>query len=214
MAGNVRRKIGGRGAAYHAAGIEIVIHVVGFDVREPPRETIGTDARLGRGKYYGALNAEELTEALESAIEATGYVVRDESGAKEAGQGLINGDPVPLKPGKYRVSVLGTRIEPLASAGRGPAKIRDDEGNFRPRSDSKLFPVAKRSVLRRKKNDRSTPPRRGPPRRGPIGGSGAADPGMNDTATALDVSGSTSTFRRYRSTGVSLVSPARPRTSR
>jgi len=120
--------------AYRAAGIEIVIHVVGFDVQGTAAQNqLEQIARLGQGKYYGARNAEELTEALESAIEATGYLVHDEGGAKEAGQGLINGDPVPLKPGKYRVSVLGTRIEPLAvelAAGQELELQIDDEGKL------------------------------------------------------------------------------------
>jgi hypothetical protein len=46
-------------------GVNLRVHVVGFDVDDAAREQLGCIAREGGGEYYDAGNADELTEVLQ-----------------------------------------------------------------------------------------------------------------------------------------------------
>lgn len=118
-------------AAYRGAGLDVVIHVVGFDIQETAAETqLKGIAAAGGGSYFPAADAKQLAAALKSAVGSTAYVVYAEDGETLVDRGLINGPGLELPPGKY-VAAL-----PLAGGGRvdveiGPqleAKIRVTDG--------------------------------------------------------------------------------------
>lgn len=116
--------------AYEGSGIDAVIHVVGFDISGAEAEKqLRQIAKIGRGEYYGAQNAGQLRDALKAAATAGSYVVYDEAG-QLAGKGTINGDPVPLLPGKYRLRLPQVDAQELEfSVNVGPTlrlKLRED----------------------------------------------------------------------------------------
>ncbi len=111
-------------AAYRGSDVGAVIHVVGFDIQgTEAQKQLQEIARLGGGRYYSARNSGELAGALRSAIESIGFEVSDESGSRQVTRGVINGDPVELDPGKYRVSALGLTSEPLTITIAGGKEI-------------------------------------------------------------------------------------------
>jgi Mg-chelatase subunit ChlD len=101
-------------AAYAGSGIDVVIHVVGFDVQGIPlaEQQMREIARVGKGRYYAARGTRELAAALREALPSPGVEVLDASG-KVVARAAFNGDPVELKPGSYRVRLAGTATEPL-----------------------------------------------------------------------------------------------------
>jgi hypothetical protein len=100
-------------AAYRGSGIGTTIHVVGFDIAGTEAERqLKEIARIGNGRYYGARNARELAEGLRAAVPVLGFEVHDAADAVVA-RGSLNADPVELKPGAYRVRLLGLDAEPL-----------------------------------------------------------------------------------------------------
>lgn len=56
------------------AGVSFVMHVVGFDVEEGDVSQLECTAQAGGGLYFTARNAEELTKALDQAIDAPAEV--------------------------------------------------------------------------------------------------------------------------------------------
>ena len=103
-------------AAYQGSGIEMKIHVVGFDIAGTPAERqLQEIARIGKGRYYGARNARELAEGLRAAVPTLGFEVLDAEG-KGVARGSLNAEPVQLKPGRYRVRLLGLESEPVEVA--------------------------------------------------------------------------------------------------
>jgi hypothetical protein len=110
--------------AYKGAAIAVVIHVVGFDIRDnDERRQLMEIAKLGGGQYFDAANAEELAASLRKAVESANYVVRDEAGKSEVARGLINGSPLTLMPGSYRVRVIGDEENSLLIRLRNRQKL-------------------------------------------------------------------------------------------
>lgn len=99
--------------AYEATGIEAVIHVVGFDIAGTEAEKqLRQIAKIGKGEYVGAKGAKDLGAALKAVATAGAFAVYDEAG-NMAGKGTVNGAPVPLLAGKYRVRLPQVKAEPL-----------------------------------------------------------------------------------------------------
>jgi hypothetical protein len=99
--------------AYQGSGIDVVVHVIGFDVQDPEEQKqLQALAKAGGGNYYDAADAKQLAAALREAVAGARFVVQDEAGKKVMAQGVLNGAPVPLTPGSYRVSIPGSKVEP------------------------------------------------------------------------------------------------------
>jgi hypothetical protein len=103
------------GKAYRGSNIEIVIHVVGFDVEKDPKakQQLMEIASLGGGKYFTATDAEGLAAALDEALQGIEFVVADQDSGREVARGSVNDEPVALAPGKYSVHVSGLAAKPL-----------------------------------------------------------------------------------------------------
>jgi hypothetical protein len=91
--------------AIKAAGLELEVNIVGFDIKEKEaRAELESIAKSTQGRYLDAKNAGELLSALEQTLKIE-YVVLDEKG-QEAGRGVVGGDAVKLKEGSYSLRVL------------------------------------------------------------------------------------------------------------
>lgn len=100
-------------AIYGESDVRAVIHVVGFDIRGTDAETqLRAIAEIGAGHYYKATDAKELARALRSALAAGTLVVQDSTGKSAVAGGVVNGSPVVLPPGSYRVSLAGVDLAP------------------------------------------------------------------------------------------------------
>jgi hypothetical protein len=122
-------------AAYQGSGIEMTIHVVGFDIAGTPAERqLQEIARIGKGRYYGARNARELSEALRAAVPSLGFEVRDPADVVVA-RGSLNADPVEVKPGAYRVRLVGFESAPTEvrlEEGQEATLVLDEDGKLVP----------------------------------------------------------------------------------
>lgn len=106
-------KIEDVGKAYRAARVDVVVHVVGFNIRDTTAEKqLQEIARLGGGQYFGVSNAKQLTSALQLAV-ATTFEVWDEAGQRLVARGDISGDPLPMRPGKYQVRLPKSDAKPI-----------------------------------------------------------------------------------------------------
>ncbi len=103
------------GNAYHGSGIDIVLHVVGFDVDKDPaaKKQLMQIATLGGGKYFDARDAEGLSTALDEALQGIEFVVTDAETGSEVARGGINEEPLTLEPGKYLVGIGGLKSDPF-----------------------------------------------------------------------------------------------------
>jgi hypothetical protein len=91
--------------AIKAAGLELKVNIVGFDIKEAEgRAELESIARSTGGRYLDAKDAGELLTALEATLKLE-YVVIDSAG-KEHGRGAVGGDAVKLAAGDYTVRVL------------------------------------------------------------------------------------------------------------
>jgi Ca-activated chloride channel family protein len=107
---NCGGKIDDVAAAFRDSGIEIKIHVVGFDIQGlAAKQQLEQLAAIGGGRYFDARNAEQLAEHLRQAVASVGYAVYDQDGKQEINRGLINGPPLSLMPGAYRIGIVGSR---------------------------------------------------------------------------------------------------------
>lgn len=122
--------------AYEGAGIEAVIHVVGFDIAGTDAEKqLRQIAKIGGGEYFGAKDAKELAAALKAVATSGAFAVYDETG-RLAGRGIVNGTPVLLLPGKYRVRLPQVKADALEiPVTNGPAlrlMLKEDGSLERP----------------------------------------------------------------------------------
>jgi hypothetical protein len=86
-------------------GFDVSVNVVGLGLDRKSRREVARLAEVGQGTYYDARDAGELAKALKRATGAP-YVVLDADGA-EVGRGTVDGPPIELPPGSYRVSIIG-----------------------------------------------------------------------------------------------------------
>jgi PA14 domain/von Willebrand factor type A domain len=93
-------------AAYRRGGMELIIHVVGFDVRDASEEQqLRSLASAGGGGYFSAKNADGLASAISSAISATEFVVYSSDRSSIVAVGVVNGETLTLPAGEYFVGV-------------------------------------------------------------------------------------------------------------
>jgi hypothetical protein len=86
-------------------GIDAHLNIVGLAVRNRrARSQMVRWARIGAGSYFDARNPEQLNRAVATAASAP-FQVFDVAGA-QAASGTVNGAPIELPPGTYRVVVL------------------------------------------------------------------------------------------------------------
>jgi hypothetical protein len=91
--------------AIKAAGMELKVNIVGFDIKEAAgRAELESIAKSTGGRYIDARNAGELLAALEQALKLE-YVAVDAMG-KEHGRGAVGGDAIKLAAGDYTIRVL------------------------------------------------------------------------------------------------------------
>jgi Mg-chelatase subunit ChlD len=87
------------------SGIDLTVHVVGFDVRErSSREELERTALALGGRYFDAADAGALSESLHTTLRIE-YEVLAADGSVAA-RGQANGEPVTLDEGEYRLRVL------------------------------------------------------------------------------------------------------------
>jgi Mg-chelatase subunit ChlD len=85
-------------------GIDVRVNIVGFAVdNEQLKAQFEEWARIGGGQFYDASGADELGEAIASALQPP-FEVRDTAGAV-IGTGAVGGDAVRVSPGTYSVEV-------------------------------------------------------------------------------------------------------------
>jgi len=93
------------GPAVKGSGLEIKVHIVGFDITAAAeRQELETIARSTEGTYIDARDAASLLSALRQTLQAE-FVVLDAKG-KEVARGAVGGPPVELRPGDYTLRVL------------------------------------------------------------------------------------------------------------
>ncbi len=84
-----------------------VVNIIGFALEEPETlERLTRWARLGGGSFFDPSTADELREAFRVALQPE-FVVLDDAGAIVA-RGRVNGDPVAVPSGVYRVQVYSS----------------------------------------------------------------------------------------------------------
>jgi hypothetical protein len=89
-------------------GIDVRVNIVGFAVDDEQLKAQFEEwARLGGGQFFDASGADDLGEAIASALQPP-FEVRDSAGAV-IGSGAVGGDAVRVPPGTYGVEV---RSEP------------------------------------------------------------------------------------------------------
>lgn len=94
--------------AIKAAGLELRVHIVGFDIKEKEaRAELESIAASTGGRYIDARNADELRGALGQTLKLE-YAVLDARGA-EVARGVVSGPAVELESGSYTVRVM---VEP------------------------------------------------------------------------------------------------------
>jgi hypothetical protein len=85
-------------------GVDARLNIVGFGVTaKRARAQLRRWARLGNGSFFEARDADELGRAIRQAVSAP-FVVYDQGG-NEVARGTVDGDPLALPPGTYRVQV-------------------------------------------------------------------------------------------------------------
>lgn len=93
------------GPAVKKSGLELCVHIVGFDIKEKEaRAELEAIAKSTEGRYLDAWDAAGLLSALEQTLKLE-YIVLNEKG-EEVGRGLVGGDEIKLKEGSYSLRIL------------------------------------------------------------------------------------------------------------
>jgi len=91
--------------ALRAAGLDVRVNIVGFAVDEVVlKETFSEWARVGNGGYFDAQNGEQLKNAMRATLRPTYQVL---AGTKVISTGTVNGDPIEIPAGTYKVRIPG-----------------------------------------------------------------------------------------------------------
>jgi hypothetical protein len=97
--------------ALQASGIDLNVHIIGFDVKERnAREQLEAAANALGGRYFDAGDASTLTAALERTLKIEYHVLAADGST--AARGIAGGEPVTLEAGDYRLRVL---LEPQSA---------------------------------------------------------------------------------------------------
>jgi hypothetical protein len=90
--------------AIAAQGINARVNIVGFAVEDDAlKAQFRERAHLGNGQYFDATGAADLGQAIAAAVQPP-FRILDAAG-NEVGSGLVDGDPVEVPAGAYRVEV-------------------------------------------------------------------------------------------------------------
>jgi hypothetical protein len=109
--------------ALRAGGLDVRVNIVGFAVDEVVlKETFREWARVGNGGYFDAQNGEQLKAAMRATLRPTYQVV---AGTKVVGTGTVNGEPVELPVGTYKVRVLGAATKDIGEVVLEEDTLRD-----------------------------------------------------------------------------------------
>jgi len=93
------------GPAIKKSGLELRVHIVGFDIKEKEaRAELEAMTKSTEGRYLDAQDAAGLLSALEQTLKIE-FVVLDEKG-EEVGRGLVGGGAVKLEEGVYTIRIL------------------------------------------------------------------------------------------------------------
>lgn len=95
-------------SALKAAGIELKLHIVGFDIKEAEaRAELEAIAKSTEGTYLDARDSQELLSSLEQTLQIE-FEILNEAGQVQA-KGMVGGAPVRLMEGNYILRLL---VEP------------------------------------------------------------------------------------------------------
>jgi len=109
--------------ALRAAGLDVRIDIVGFAVDEVVlKDTFREWARLGGGSFFDAQDAEQLSAGVQATLRPTYEVLAGES---VVAGGVVNGDPVELPAGRYRVRLRGGDARDLGEHALEPGTPRE-----------------------------------------------------------------------------------------
>jgi Mg-chelatase subunit ChlD len=112
-------------AALRAAGASLRVDIVGFDIRDPALQAqFAAWAEAGGGAYFDARDAGGLSDALRDALRVR-WQLRTEGG-DIVGNGYVNGEPVPVPAGRYRLAI-GSGKERDVEVGNGQAVVLNYE---------------------------------------------------------------------------------------
>ncbi len=85
-------------------GFDVRLNIIGFALDDPILEQIfGGWAKLGGGEYFSAADKQSFEQAVGKALQ-TSYTVINAAG-KDIAQGQVDGEPIALPPGSYRIKV-------------------------------------------------------------------------------------------------------------
>jgi hypothetical protein len=91
-------------------GFDFRLNIIGFALDDDLLEAQFAEwAELGGGEYYSAGDADSFSQALQAALQIP-YAVFDREGV-EVARGLVDGDPVELPAGTYRVAVMAASAQ-------------------------------------------------------------------------------------------------------
>ena len=97
--------------ALKESGIELQVHIVGFDIKEEAaRKELEAIAKSTDGMYLDAKDSQELLSSLEQTLQIE-YEIVDKTGEVNA-KGIVGGDAIRLMEGTYTLRVL-LEPEPL-----------------------------------------------------------------------------------------------------
>ena len=88
------------------AGLDVRVNIIGFAIDDQAlREQFDAWARAGNGRYLEANDAEQLTAAIGGAMRVAYEVLEDDEVIET---GIVNGEPLALPAGTYRVRLLAS----------------------------------------------------------------------------------------------------------
>ncbi|MGD9536729.1 MAG: VWA domain-containing protein [Alphaproteobacteria bacterium] len=95
--------------ALRASGVDVRVNIVGFAVDDALlKERFRDWAQVGGGQYFDAANEAELNQALVEAAQVR-FRILDASGTM-VGEGMVDGAPVEVAAGTYRVEIGDGRV--------------------------------------------------------------------------------------------------------